>query len=502
MRMRSPWWRLLSGGAVAAFSSALLAGASAASAATPAAATPAARTPASAATLAAGARVTGGTWGTAKELPGLAALNKGGNATVYSVSCPSPGNCGAAGTYTDGAGQLQAFVANQANGTWGKAIEVPGIQALNVAGDADFITLSCASRGNCSAGGEYGVREGHFEQAFVVTETNGTWGKAIQIPGIQALSAVDDAEVTALSCASPGNCSAAGHYANNGQRAFVVNQTNGTWGKAIQIPGTGFRGVELADVASVSCPAPGDCTAGGGTSHDGLAEPFVARERNGTWGKAIKVPGLTALNVGDAAGIGSLSCAAAGDCSAGGSYQDRAGFFQAFVVTETNGTWGKAIEIPGTAALNHQDAGVDSLSCASPGNCSASGIYTQRSLLDEPFVVTETNGTWGKAIEVPRIAALNKDGHAHVNSASCGAAGNCSVGGDYLDGHLRQQAFVVNQAHGTWGKAIEVPGTAALNRDGQASIASLSCASPGRCSAVGYYTDGRGRVQVFVVTET
>jgi hypothetical protein len=85
---------------------------------------------------------------------------------------------------------------------------------------------------------------------------------------------------------------------------------------------------------------------------------------------------------------------------------------------------------------------------------------------------------------------------------SCGAAGNCSVGGDYLSAHLSQQAFVVNQSHGTWGKAIEVPGTAALNKDGQASIASLSCAAPGRCSAVGYYTDGRGRVQVFVVTET
>ena len=85
---------------------------------------------------------------------------------------------------------------------------------------------------------------------------------------------------------------------------------------------------------------------------------------------------------------------------------------------------------------------------------------------------------------------------------SCSAAGNCSVGGDYLDVHLAQQAFVVNQAHGTWDKAIEVPGTVALNKDGQASIASLSCAAPGRCSAVGYYTDGRGRVQVFVVTET
>ena len=87
-------------------------------------------------------------------------------------------------------------------------------------------------------------------------------------------------------------------------------------------------------------------------------------------------------------------------------------------------------------------------------------------------------------------------------SASCGAAGDCSVGGDYLDVHLRDQAFVVSQAHGTWAKAIEVPGTAALNKDGEAGINSLSCAAPGRCSAGGFYADGHGKLQGFVVSET
>src|SRR5262249_24079737 len=306
--------------------------------------------------------------------------------------------------------------------------------------------------------------------AFVVTETNGTWDKAIQVPGIQALSAVDDAEITVLSCASPGDCSAAGHYADgHGRRGFVANQTNGTWGKAIESPGTQPTTPRVADGGSVSCRAPGDCTAGGGFTAGRFdsGQPFVVRERNGTWGKAIIVPGIKALNVGGSAGIG-LSCAAVGECSGGGSYQDGRGFFQAFVVNERKGTWGKAIEVPGTAALNHQNASVDSLSCASPGNCSASGIYPQRSLLAEPSVVTETNGTWGRAIEVPGIAALNKDGHAHVNSVSCGAAGNCSVGGDYLNARLTQQAFVVNQAHATWGKAIEVPGTAAPNKERRA----------------------------------
>jgi hypothetical protein len=490
MRTRNPWWRPLSGSMAAVFCAALLAGAGAAPA-------PAAAAPKAAA---------GGMWGKAIEVPGLAALNKGGDGVISSVSCASAGNCGAGGIYRDGAGRTQVFVASQTNGTWGKAIEVPGSAALNVAGDADFITLSCASPGDCSAGGEYADRAGGFFQAFVVTETKGTWGKAIEIPGIAALNKGGNAEVTALSCASPGNCSAAGHYgSNHGRRVFVVNQRHGTWDKAIEIPGSAIpHRVGFAEVASVSCRAAGDCSAGGSfTDRAGTAQPFVVSETNGTWGKAIEIPGAAALNVGGAGGITSLSCGAVGNCSAGGDYQDRPGHLQAFVASQTHGTWGKAIEVPGTAALNHQNAAVDALSCASPGNCSASGVYTQgRSLNLQPFVVSETNGTWGNAIEAPGITPLNKDGEAHVFSMSCGAAGDCSVGGAYLDHAGDLQAFVVSQAHGTWGKAIEVPGTQALNKGGNAGIESLSCASAGRCSAGGFYLDSHGKLQAFVVSKT
>jgi len=50
---------------------------------------------------------------TAIEVPGTATLNKGRNALVESVSCPSAGNCGAGGSYTDSNGHLQAFVVMQ-----------------------------------------------------------------------------------------------------------------------------------------------------------------------------------------------------------------------------------------------------------------------------------------------------------------------------------------------------------------------------------------------------
>ena len=109
---------------------------------------------------------------------------------------------------------------------------------------------------------------------------------------------------------------------------------------------------------------------------------------------------------------------------------------------------------------------------------------------------------WGTAQEVPGTAALNRGGQAAIASVSCASAGNCSAGGFYLDSSSRQQAFVVSQTGGTWGTAIEVPGTAALNRGGNAHIGALSCAAVGNCGAGGSYTDGSGRQQAFVVSQT
>ncbi len=99
-------------------------------------------------------------------------------------------------------------------------------------------------------------------------------------------------------------------------------------------------------------------------------------------------------------------------------------------------------------------------------------------------------------------AALNKGGSAILNSVSCASAGNCSGGGSYTDGSGYQQAFVVTEKNGTWGTAEEVPGTAALNKGGSASLKSVSCASAGNCSGGGSYTDGSGHQQSFVVNET
>jgi len=52
-------------------------------------------------------------------------------------------------------------------------------------------------------------------------------------------------------------------------------------------------------------------------------------------GTAEKVPGSRALNTGKVAQVNSVSCASAGECSAGGYYWESIIGPQAFVVTQT-----------------------------------------------------------------------------------------------------------------------------------------------------------------------
>ena len=66
-------------------------------------------------------------------------------------------------------------------------------------------------------------------------------------------------------------------------------------------------------------------------------------------------------------------------------------------------------------------------------------------------MVSEKKGVWGNAVEVPGTAALNSGGNASLNSVSCGAVGECAAGGRYKDGSGNYQAFVVSEKNGCLG---------------------------------------------------
>src|SRR5215472_11955406 len=130
----------------------------------------------------------------------------------------------------------------------------------------------------------------------------------------------------------------------------------------------------------------------------------------GVWGRAIAVPGLAALNTGRDADVLSVSCAAQGSCAAGGYYQSHGK--HGFVVSESSGRWRRAIEVPGLKVLNKGGSQVSAVSCASPGYCAAGGYYGNHSrnpyevTTGRGFVAVERNGRWQRAVQVPGLGAL------------------------------------------------------------------------------------------------
>jgi len=325
-----------------------------------------------------------GRWGKAIQVPGTPALNLDQNASISSMSCSSAGNCSAGGYYTDGSANRKVFVVSQVRGRWGKAIEVPGTAALHTARAAVIFSVSCGSAGNCSAGGDYSDNPDDPlpTEPFVVSQVNGRWRKAITVA-----ASLGGSLVSSVSCASAGNCSAVGYDDESFRAAFVVSEVRGRWGKATGVPG--LTAGDEASISSVSCGSAGNCSAGGST---GFGQVFVVSQVHGRWGNAIRIPPPQPSAEIVVASLDSISCASAGNCSAGGPYIGSGGQ-QVFVVSQVNGTWGTAIEVPGLAALNVRgSAEISSLSCGSPGNCSAGGIYDNvgRQNKQRAFIVSES----------------------------------------------------------------------------------------------------------------
>jgi hypothetical protein len=100
---------------------------------------------------------------------------------------------------------------------------------------------------------------------FISAEKNGTWQPAIEVPGISGLNAEVDAEAEAVSCASPGNCGAGGFStdASLHLQAFVVDQSTAT-STALTLSAAKIRsGYEQAEKLTVQVKARTSGTPGG-----------------------------------------------------------------------------------------------------------------------------------------------------------------------------------------------------------------------------------------------
>ena len=216
----------------------------------------------------------------------------------------------------------------------------------------------------------------------------------------------------------------------------------------------------------------------------GNGQGFVAVERNGVWGRAIEVPGLGALNKGGAAPT-SARCRAPRRATArpAGDYRRPRAAGRGSWPASRTASGAQAIEVPGLRALNtgvdgRRRLGVVRLGGQLRGRRELRGPRPERAGVRGQREERRL-GQGDRACpawEPERAAGPN----AEVDSVSCASAGNCAAGGTYAD-PLRYQGFVAGEKNGVWGTAIEVPGLGALNRAG--TPGSSRCRAPRRATA-------------------
>lgn len=390
-----------------------------------------------------------GTWESSRLLTALGL--PGGSDAVTSIACPAAGDCVATGTYDDAA---DLFVANEKNGTWQNARHLTGTDLtaysgsprvacvssgncfVTVGGDVvaekggtwgavqdlpgglTALALSCVRGGPCTAGGTDGT------DAEVDTEAGGTWKTPVALA--VSINAGGYAAVTALSCASNGNCGAAGSYSNGNHLAepFVVGEESGTWQTATEVQQS------LASVGAmtgISCPAAGTCAA---ISDDG----YVVSEVGGIWGTGQAVPGTTAFGTDPKA----ISCPTADFCAVGGESGQ-----QAFVASEEAPTT-TALRVS-TAAVPYGDEGAEHLSVAvaSKSVGTPNGTVTILQGATTICTITLLSGKGGCALPTARFAA----GRHSLTASYHGAT-------QFLSSSSGAEVVVVTEAKTTTGLAL------------------------------------------------
>jgi hypothetical protein len=388
-------------------------------------------------------------WSTGVEASLPANAGTTHQAALGLVSCTSAGNCTAIGGYEDTSRHFHALLLTETSGTWATGVEASLPANAGTNPDVSLASVSCGSAGNCTAVGSYTDSSGRG-QGLLLTETSGRWATGVEAPLPANARTNPDVVLKSVSCASAGNCTAVGTYDVGASfRGLLLTETSGTWAVGVEAPlPAGVGTSPYVYLYQVSCASAGNCTAVGNVqdsvgnfNHHGL----LLSETSGTW--ATGVESSLPANAGTNAGFAnaSVSCASAGNCTAVGLYGDSSGHEQGVLLSETSGTWAIGVEasLPANAGTN-QGVTLFSVSCASAGNCTAVGGYTDSSGHFHGLLLTETSGTWAIGVEpsLPANADTNPD--VFLNSVSCASAGNCTAVGSYTDSSGHDQGLLLS----------------------------------------------------------
>jgi hypothetical protein len=373
------------------------------------------------------ANETKGVWGAAMVPQGIASLARGTPTIMSTVSCPVVGECSAGGVI-DAQGSNKTFTVDESNGSWGAPALVSGLPKSG--GGAP--SIDCPEPRTCVAVSN----PGSFPTAFgvgapyVFDESMGKWSAATPVPGLEKLRGYTGSNfnrVSGLSCSTQSYCVIVGGYQNNDLKvkglhtAFIDTYVNGSWQKASTLPSSAKSNSIFSILNAVACDPNGDCVAGGIENtilKSGFTNHvFLLSETNGTWSPIFTIKGLSKSE--DETFIDGIYCQSEGSCNVVG-YGAKGHGTKAFVVTERNSSWSKAIFTPSSYGDN---TAASYLTCSSVKKCAT---LSQASHMAYGLI----NGLWGQMFPFPTaVTASGQKVLLRVSAISCRQSESCVAGG-------------------------------------------------------------------------
>jgi hypothetical protein len=437
-------------------------------------------------------------------------------ASIDVTTCPSPGNCVAAGDYKDTAGHLQGMLEVLASGAW-TAIEAPlpanagtGFQA------ADFRAATCVAVGACTVVGGYRDTDNKLV-ALIETLSGGAW-TATEAP-LPANTGTDgdghaDSQFYGVACQGAGACVAVGSYVDTSgyDHALIDSLSGGAWA-ALQAPlpsnaGTDGGGTAYSELLAVQCPSSGQCVAVGDYNDTADSDyPLIETLSGGSWSPLQgPQPPNAGTGIDEGSYLNDVSCPSATVCVAVGQYQDTGAYGYPLIETLGGGAWSAVTgPLPGNAGddTDLQNAFLQTVSCPTVGNCVAVGRYKDTNMYSYGLIDTLTNGgTWtGTTPQEPPNAGTDAglSQLADLYGVSCSWPGQCVVVGTYQDASNHDHALIVSQTGGTW-SSMESPYPVPISSSSpNAYLNDVSCVAA-MCAAGGNFNDAANHQQGLLVT--
>ena len=424
------------------------------------------------------------------------------NAEFTDVACTSPGNCVAVGDATASDGTQLAIVQSQRTGVWSAvqpATFAAGIENTNP--NEGFAAVSCAAADSCVAVGWFLDAAGN-QEAMTMTDVGGVWGTARPATfGAGVANAAPDALFTSVSCAAVGACTAAGQFYDvaGGVEAMTASAVGGVWSAVTPAVVASSEQPRVANdgFAAIDCATPGNCTAVGWfRDSDGHQQAMTESDTAGHWSTAI--PARIPPGVEDTPNdeFTSVSCPTALNCTAAGWFLYAGGHQRSFIAAESNGKWATGIPsyIPAGLSASGLFQGFTSISCPSVGNCATVGWLKLASGGIGAVMWMENAGRWQS------LTTATFDGTVHgpvpndgFTAVSCATPGNCTAAGYFVDANGNREAMTASATGGIWSTSVPatVPADAG-NVNPYDGFTSVDCVSPGNCEAAGLFVDATG----------